>query len=71
MLDQLANALNLDIPFLLETGTRQGLSAFIDVPPMLTELQSYIDADGPVDYYQAGIVGGKLMKKFFDLNIDN
>jgi hypothetical protein len=38
---------------------------------MLTELQSYIDADGPVDYYQAGIVGGKLMKKFFDLNIDN
>ena len=70
-MDQLANALNLDLPFLLETGTRQGLSAVMEVPKMLEELQSYIDADGPVNYYQAGMVGGKLMKKFFDLNIDN
>lgn len=40
---------------------------------MLQAMSIYIDAkdENMIDYYSAGVIGGKLVKKMFDLNINN
>lgn len=72
-IDNLAQVANLDLGFALDTMMRQGITGVMDMPMMLDAMDLYINAkDGEmVDYYSAGVVGGKLIKKMFDLNINN
>lgn len=69
----MAQVANLDLGFALDTATRQGLTSFMDLPTMLSAMDVYINASNgdEVDYYSAGVIGGKLLKKMFDLNINN
>lgn len=66
--------MNLDAAFIGEFVTRSGLSAFLDIPTMWSTMNNYISGNGDpasVDYYQAGIEFGKIVKSIFDLNINN
>lgn len=67
------NVLNLDLGFTLDVITRGTLTASFDLPTIWADMQKLIDPSDPlkVNYYQAGILGGTLIKKFFDLNINN
>lgn len=69
----IVNTLNLDLGFTLDVITRGTLTASFDLPAIANDITALINPKNPLDmnYYQAGILGGTLVKKFFDLNINN
>jgi hypothetical protein len=74
-LDQGATFTNLDPAFIAETLTRQITGSITTLPGILADINYWttFDPNDPngVDYYQAGISAGHLVKLFFDININN
>lgn len=62
--------MNLDFAAMTELAARQGMSIFTDIPALWDEVQHYMDGSG-INYYQAGVSAGKIVKMLFDLNINN
>jgi len=70
-LDLAAELLGLDPNVIVETLTRQIVASITTVPPMINQFLAFVQGDDNTNYYQAGIIGGQLVKLFFDVNINN
>jgi hypothetical protein len=68
--DIVANIANGDVGFITEMITRQGLTAVLDLQGLMDQFTAFTGTAEP-DYYQGGIIGGTLVKKMFDITINN
>ena len=70
-LDYASSIMNLELPIIAELLVRYPLTALLDLPTLWDQLVSYLDSTGEKNYYEAGVVVGKIIKIIFDLNINN
>jgi hypothetical protein len=74
-MDMAGQFANLDPSFISETLTRQIMVSLGSGSSLLEDVMSYANLNednvGDLNYWQAGLSGGRLMKALLDFNINN